>query len=445
MMHSRRLTKIVVTIAPILLLYISTNVTAQEKTTTLDMQEAVKTATMQNRNILLAKLDEQIAKENYRQTNAVFLPQVNFSYTAFTTNNPLNAFGFKLQQRTIAQSDFNPATLNHPDATSDFMTKFSAQQPLLNMDMLYQRKGAAKQIELYRYKTERTTEFITWQVKQVYLQLQFAWQVNDVLQEALKTVNATYKFSNDRYDQGLLQKSDLLNVQVRVKEMETRCAEATANIANASDFLNVFMNKEQGIIYHTLPVDFGVMESSSRTLPESRADFKAMESAVESYSYMVKSSRASYLPQINAFGDYQLHDKSLFGFDANGYLMGVQLSWDVFKGFQTLHKTNSLVLEQTKLSRQLEDTKAQGRAELSKAKRDLLEATFKIKQQAEAVDQSAEALRILQNRYEQGLVTTTDVLQAQTQLSQQKLAYAQAIFEQNNSCIYIEFLTISQP
>ena len=74
-----------------------------------------------------------------------------------------------------------------------------------------------------------------------------------------------------------------------------------------------------------------------------------------------------------------------------------------------------------------------------------MEATFKIMQQAEATDQATEALRILQNSYEQGLVTTTEVLQAQTQLSQQKLASAQAMFERNNAWICIEFLTISKP
>lgn len=444
-MHSRRLTKIVKNIAPILLLYISTNVTAQEKTATLDMQEAVKTAVTQNRNIVLAKLDEQIAKENYRQTNSIFLPQVNFSYTAFTTNNPLNAFGFKLQQQTIAQSDFNPTTLNHPDATSDVMTRLSAQQPLLNMDMLYQRKGAAVQMELYRYKTQRSTEFITWQVKQTYLQLQFAWNVSDVMQEALNTANATYKVTSDRFEQGLVQKSDLLNVQVQVKNLETRNAEARANIANASDYLSLLMNKEQGVTYRIQPVNFDSIEDKIASLPENRADFKAMEAAVESYSYMVKSSRNSYLPRINAFGDYQLHDKSMFGFDANGYLAGVQLSWDIFKGFQTLHKTNTLVLERNKLVQQLEDKKEEGRAELSKANRELTDASYKIRQQTDAVAQSTETMRILQNRYEQGLVTTTDVLQSQAQLSQQKLLYTQAIYDRNSSLIHIEFLTITHP
>jgi outer membrane protein TolC len=57
------------------------------------------------------------------------------------------------------------------------------------------------------------------------------------------------------------------------------------------------------------------------------------------------------------------------------------------------------------------------------------------------VEQAGEALRILQNRYEQGLVNTTDVLVAQMQLSQQKLLLAQAQFTANVTIANLQFLT----
>jgi len=442
-MNNRRFIKPVRQLSALLLLYMSTNAVGQTKTTDLDIEDAVKTASLQNRSILLARLDERIARENYGQTNALFLPHVNISYTAFTTNNPLNAFGSKLQQQIIAPSDFNPATLNAPNATSDVMTKLSVQQPIFNMDMLYQRKAMASQAELYHYKTERNIEFIAWQVKQVYLQLQLAWEVNDVMQEALNTANATYKATNDRFEQGLLQKYELLNVEVEVKNLEARCAASRANVANASDYISLLMNKDQGVLYRTKQVTFDEQKDSIDLLPHDRADFRAMEAAVSSYNYMISSSRAGCCPRINAFGDYQLHDKGLFGFSANSYLAGIQLSWDIFNGSQTVHKTNVLLLERNKLVQQLEDTKAQGLTELSKAALELTVASYKIRQQTEAVTQAEEALRIVQNRYEQGLVTTTDMLLSQTQLSQQKLAYAQAVYDRNSARIYLQFLTIN--
>jgi outer membrane protein TolC len=79
--------------------------------------------------------------------------------------------------------------------------------------------------------------------------------------------------------------------------------------------------------------------------------------------------------------------------------------------------------------------------ELNKAYRDLSDAQFNIRQQKIAIEHASEALRILQNRYQQGLVNTTDVLMAATQLSQQKFALAQAVFTANVTKAYLQLLT----
>ena len=92
----------------------SSVVLAQDSTKILSLTEAITAALSNNKAIQLSKLDESIAAANYKQTEAIYLPQVGFSYTAMSTNNPLNAFGFKLQQQSITQSDFNPALLNNP-------------------------------------------------------------------------------------------------------------------------------------------------------------------------------------------------------------------------------------------------------------------------------------------------------------------------------------------
>ena len=87
---------------------------AQDSTKQLSLAEAIAATLNNNKSIQLAQLDESIAASNYKQTDAIYLPQVGFSYTAMGTNNPLNAFGFKLQQKSITQNDFNPDLLNHP-------------------------------------------------------------------------------------------------------------------------------------------------------------------------------------------------------------------------------------------------------------------------------------------------------------------------------------------
>lgn len=431
-------------IATIFLLYLFTNTSAQPVLKKLTLDEAIQTAVENNKNVSLSKLDEKIAFAKYKQTDAIFLPQVSMGYTAMVTDNPLNAFGIKLQQKNISQDDFNPHLLNHPSGTWDFMTGINVQQPLINPDRLYERKSALKQTELFQLKTRRTKEYITFQVQQGYSQLQLAYEAKKVLDEGLQTVKAIYKFTNDRYNQGLLQKSDVLNVEVQLKTAESNIADAESNIKNASDYLSVLMNVPSGTIYTTDVFPSFVSEILMDSLPEHRADFKAAEIAIQSYDLMIKSSRMSFLPRLNAFGSYQLNDSKIAGFGAGAYLAGLQLSWDLFKGNQTKNKITTQILERNKLEEELSKQKDESKMELQKTQRKFSDSKFKIAQQKLSVALADEALRILQNRYSQGLVNTTDILTAQTQLSQQKLMYQEALFTANVTAAYLKFLTTNQ-
>ena len=425
--------------------FVAKKVSAQDSTTSLSLSDAVDAALSNNSGIRLAKLDEKIAAANYKQTEAVFLPQVGFSYTAMSTNNPLNAFGFKLQQGAITQNDFNPALLNHPSGTPDFTTKLEVQQPLLNMDMLYMRKGAEKQTEVYQYKTQRTKEYLTFEVQKAYLQLRLSYDAVGVLTDALRTIKAVYTYTDNHFNQGLIQKSDLLNAQVQVTTVESNLAKARSNIRNASDYLSLLMGNKTGVVYKinesSAPSEPGA--DTVQKIASSRSDFMAMQKAIDASDLMIRSSRMSYLPKLNAFGNYQYNDNHLTGFGANAYLVGLQLSWDIFKGNKTKNTIAVQKLERDKLSEQLAQQKDQSQQELNKAYRDLADARFEIQQEKAAIEQASESLRILQNRYQQGLVNTTDVLMAETQLSQQRFALAQAQFTMNLTVYYLQLLTSS--
>ena len=149
----------------------------------------------------------------------------------------------------------------------------------------------------------------------------------------------------------------------------------------------------------------------------------------------------SYLPKLNAFGEYLLNDNEAFGFGSDSYLVGAQLSWTIFNGTATQNKIAQHRIERNKMTEQLNYQKEQSQLELNKTLRQAQDARFSLQQHEIAVNQATEALRILKNRYEQGLVATNDILQSQTLLSQQKLNHAQAIFQFNTTQAYLEFLT----
>lgn len=427
----------------IFLMMASLLVQAQDTTRQLLLQDAINMAIEHNRQIGLAKKDGKIAQSQYKQTEATFLPQVNLSYGGFVTNQPLSAFGFKLQQAEIKQADFDPALLNKPGGIANFLTQLSVQQPLYNPDFGYMRKAAAKQTEMYAFQTQRTKDAVVMQVTNAYLQLEFSYEVVNVLEDALKTVRDIYRFTNDRYQQGLLQKSDLLNVDVQVKAAETNLAEATSQIIMVSDQLGLLMNSTSGIIYKTVRVVIAA-DNLSDSVPANRADIKAMQTAMAAYDLSIKSTKMSMLPKLNAFANYQFNHKKVVGFGAGGYMAGLQISWDIFKGNQLKNKMATQVLEKSKIQEQLGNNIAQDAVTIRKTTRQLKDAEFRISQQLLAVAAATESQRIIQNRYSQGLINTTDVLTAQSQLAQQKMAYAQAIFTKKTIITYLNFLTTAQ-
>lgn len=415
---------------------------AQDGVKTLTLDEALTVSLSANTSIQMAELDRSKAQSDYKQTNAMFLPQVGISYTAMATNNPLNAFGFKLQQQSITQNDFNPELLNKPSNTGNFYTKASIQQPLVNVDAYYMRKSAGIQTQAYDQLAVRTRQHITFEVTKAYLQLQLTYRLVSVQEKALSTANALFRFTSDRFAQGLVQKSDVLNMQVYVNTMESQLADAKSNIQNASDYLSLLMNKSTGTVYQ-VPEAANIVAISefTGTISDNRADFAALATSIQAAETMALSNKYSRFPRLNAFGDFNLNDKRIAGFGSSSYLVGLQLSWEVFKGNKTKYSLESQEFATSKMKVQLADMIAQNQLAYTKAMRELENTKFKRHQQESAISQADEVLRLVENRYRQGLENTTQLLTAQTQLAQQKLIYEQVTYEQNSLLAYLQFLT----
>jgi outer membrane protein TolC len=406
----------------------------------LTLQEAINAATANNLELRMSRNNTRQALAQYHQSDAAFLPQINISYTALNTDNPLNAFAFKLQQTSITQNDFNPALLNKPGSTSNYSTQANIQQPLVNLDMWLMRKAAKSQIEIAQLQQDRITDYIRLKTKMSFMQLQLAYDVVSVLEEAVQTAEALYLFTENRYKQGYLQKSDLLNSELHLKSATTQLATAKSNIKDQSDALSVLMNKPIGITY--VVDSLKAWDKNTDTiLPENRKDFLAMRKAIRAQEQMIQSAYLGFVPRINAFGNYQLNDKKMTGFGNNSYLIGLQLNWNLFPANSLFNTAKRLRLQREHTELSLMQMKTNSESELEAAKRRIADADYQISQSRTAVEQAAEALEILRNRFSQGLAGSTDLLMAQTQLAQQKLNFRQSILMLNMSIAYLQFLT----
>lgn len=408
----------------------------------ISKDEVIAKVKANNNNIKISEEEFNAAKADYSQTNAIFLPNISASHTGISTTNPLMSFGSKLNQGILTANDFNPSLLNNPTKTQNFATKIEIQQPLINLDGVYQRKAAKSKMEAMSLQTLRTQDYLMFEVDKAYMQLQLAYKAVEVLEKALKASEVNKELADNSFKEGLLQRADVLNVEIRITEVRNQLQSAKSNVQNASNYISFLMNDKSDVVYiPSEKLNVTNITVDDQKISENRSDIKAMELALKGFEAMNKADKMAFLPRLNAFGSYEMYDDKIFQGDASGYIIGAQLSWDIFQGSKRFGKAQKSKAEFEKSKLEYNQYVSKSNLELNKTKRQLIDAKNRLELTSLAVQQSEESLRIRQNRFKEGLEKTSDLLLAETQFSQKQLEYYQTIFEYNFTQTYLEFLT----
>ena len=311
------------------------------------------------------------------------------------------------------------------------------------MDAVYQKKAGQVKSEVLKIKTERTKEYVQFELKKAYMTLQMAYKMVEILENARITTLANKKVIDNYYKNGIIQKSEVLYMDVRLKEIENQIQFAKSNVKNASDYLYFLLdeNYQNKVLKPSEPLEYQEnMVENNLTLNINRKDLQAYQKSLEAYDLMIKSSKAKFLPKLNAFGSFEMYDNKIAQFDANGYLAGIQLSWNVFDGLKAKSEQEKYKAELSKAQTEIQQYQKQSELELNKTSRQVQDAENKVSLTKLTWEQSKEAYRIRKNRSDQGLEKSADLLTSETQMSQKELEHVQAIFEYNTALEYYNFL-----
>lgn len=424
-------------------LFLCTTFSFSQNETSISLNEVIEKVSEQNYSVKIAEQDLNAAKAEFNQTNSILLPSISVSHSGISTNNPLMAFGSKLNQEILTANDFNPDLLNDPDKIESFSTKIEVLQPIFNTDGIYMRKAAKAKKNAMELQFSRTKDAMELEVTKAYMQLQLAYKAVKVLEKAQEAALENKKNADKNFDLGYMQKSDVLSVEVYVTEVKNQLLNARSNVKNASDYIQFLMGETSAVVLkpseELIPnVDLTIYNNEIST---ARADIEALKNSADAYKNMHQASKMSYLPRLNAFGSYELFDDKAFSGNANGYLVGAQLSWNLFDGFKRIGKNQKSKADYEKAQLNLQQYKNQSQLQFNKTKRQLKDAENTLNLTKLAMEQSKEALRIRNNRFKQGLEKSSDLLISETQYLQKQLTYLQTVFNYNFTKATVEFLT----
>ncbi|MDH3358562.1 MAG: TolC family protein, partial [Desulfobacteraceae bacterium] len=401
----------------------------------LSMTEAIHIAVEQNPEIKAARFQMDAVKSNSVKAQSGFYPQVNFIQSFNRTTNPMWAFGTKLNQAAITQGDFDPARLNDPDAINNFASTFSLSWSIYEGGRTKIGLEQAKQsLSIASLTLERTRQNVIAQTAAAYVGLLLAQKHIMVIKKALETATANLKMIQSRYDSGFVVKSDLLRAKVRIADVEQQYLLAKSRFKIGEAMLNASMGTgDANPLNPVTPLTIGseiseTIDNWINIALSKRPEMENLRLEEEIAKKEVDKSRAGHYPDVNLVGNYEINSED-FSDSADNYTLGAVVRVNIFSGNRISEETKAAKSMMSRLQEMQKSMalgiKVQTREAFLKAK----SARERIQVVKISVDQAEESLRIVRNRYKNGLITMVTLLDAEEARQQAHTNYFKALHD----------------
>lgn len=409
----------------------------------------------------MAAADGRIAQAEaaLKAANHARLPQVNTELNVVNSDDALNVFGMKLQERQATFNDFGaneftgsgalgvaPKNLNHPGEWTHYNAKVQLLIPIWNGGKIsgYQDQAAAL-AQAARYGKNAVKQFLTYSVFRAYDAVHTARAYIDVAQKALEAADSYVKTTKNMVEQGIVVKSELLRALVNRSEAQLALDQAQNQEQLALDALRTLLAMDMGEaievgdrVMVSLPSE-DVVELVSMALTQN-PKLAALRKQYESNLAEVKVAKAEQYPHVNALAEKGFNADH-FGTQADSYTVALQAKWKLTDFGVTQATVARMRAKANTQAAKLQSEENQVRLQVIQAWRNYLVARKKIATTRLNEQQAEEANRLVLKRYTAGVATITELLASQAQLDKARADHVAAIYEANLQKAKIRFLT----
>jgi outer membrane protein TolC len=384
------------------------------------LDQAVAAALRTHPQILQSKAGIDSAASRMQEQTSSRLPKVQVSELITRGNNPTYVFGSLLEQGQFGPGNFSIPALNDPAALTNLRSAITTSVSIFDGHRTTAQIDAAResrnQAELTLQLTEQSVRF---EVIRAYYGLLVARSAKSVADQAVRTAESNVQRVQDRLRVGLVVDSDLLAAQVELSNLRRQQIQAQGDIVAAEAGLNTWMDASLDVspqISGTLADKTFQIESQDVLIQraiEHRPDYAVTSSVVRAAEDLIREARADSLPNARAFASVGLSSRNLTT-GSSDYLFGANVTFDIFSAERKSRSSEARIAQTSAKAQQCERGN-QVRLDVVRAVQQFLTAKQQLDVARSSVEQAQEALRIIQDRYDLGLTTITDLLRAQTE------------------------------
>ena len=258
----------------------------------------------------------------------------------------------------------------------------------------------------------------------------------ETYKSALKLFQEQFVDSMNRFEQGLIAKNDLLQVQVNTSS-------AKQNVVKAQGALKVSKYKLSNIL-GGIDLTYEVIEdldekslqisSFDEKLLDNRSEIQALNMNLKSIKELEKSVKSGFLPKVDASISHNkyfdgLSTKNFNEGEENQNIAKLSASWNLFNGGYDSAQTEIYKTKYLSAISLLNKTKLDIKLQYESAKENLQVAIENLETSKLALLQAKENYSIVKNRFAEGISTSTDLTDANYLLTQAQQGFNRAYFD----------------
>jgi len=315
----------------------------------------------------------------------------------------------------------------------------TAEQPLYRGKSLI---TSVKQAELSRESSqlaiEQLTNTLVFEVYGRYYELLRALKLEDEARQSVLRLQSHSKDAKAFYEAGLIPKNDMLQSEVELAQGEQDLVDAENVSAMAKSRLNVLMERPVGALlniedhseYVIQDINWDEVIEMAR---ENRAEIAQSDKAVQIAENDIVLKKAPYLPSVTLSASYDRVGDEIGAAPAPGIPSEVKTvkavaTWQLWTWLKDRDDVLAAEKNLQKAKKSVTKTVNEVTLDARNSYLRLEQAAKRIKVSEKAIEHARENYRINQAQYQAQLATSTDVLDAQTLLSQAMTNYYDALY-----------------
>lgn len=412
----------------------STHTQAEDAEEVLNLDQSIAIAL--ERSAFFHSAQEEVRRANFKQKEARsdFLPKLKTGYDFTRLNEPPHSNSPASGSVPAHQILFGPI--------HTYAWNVTMEQPLFTgWSLTTNYKLAKLGFDIAKIQELQAKLDLIEQVKEAYYSTLKAEKILGVTIQTEKQVAEHAKVAQSFFDVGIIPKNDLLQAEVELAQAKQNLIRADNGVSIAKSKFNTVLRREINEPVNLLDIltYTTFTEGQDDCMQKAYANRPEMKEAalrVEEARKQITLARSPFYPYLSLRFYYEKQGDT---YDVHGSNFKDEESWNVLASMDwTLWewgKTYYSVNESEVRLIQAEDARVQVRdavtLEVKEAFLNLQEAEKNISVAMTAITQAEENFRLNEERYKEQVATTTDVIDAQTLLTQAQINYFNALSDHN--------------